>query len=196
MTPDRRPTLQEIHVSCRPGIVHCSSRSLHPFYEIVLRARSDRALCISNWAEPTWVTQYTQTFNEHWIEEGRPSPYEPFPDLPYLKPVFEIMDLKRIVWIEKSRDMMISWACVAYLTLHAMRVAERGVIFQTQKYEKAIDLVNYAKCLYRRQAPWLKDIFPLAKPLDSQPQDRLEFASGGYVLGIPGGADQIRGHHP
>jgi hypothetical protein len=106
------------------------------------------------------------------------------------------MDLKRIVWIEKSRDMMISWACVAYLTLHAMRVAERGVIFQTQKYEKAIDLVNYAKCLYRRQAPWLKDIFPLAKPLDSQPQDRLEFASGGYVLGIPGGADQIRGHHP
>ena len=36
----------------------------------------------------------------------------------------------------------------------------------------------------------------MAKPIDSQPQDRLEFASGSYVRGIPGGADQIRGHHP
>jgi len=23
----------------------------------------------------TWVTQYAKTWNEHWIEEGRPDPY-------------------------------------------------------------------------------------------------------------------------
>jgi hypothetical protein len=72
----------------------------------------------------------------------------------------------------------------------------RGVIFQTQKYEKVIRLVDYAKCLYRRQPDWLRNAFPLAKPIDSQPKDRLEFASGSYVLGIPGGADQLRGYHP
>ena len=33
----------------------------------------------------------------------------------------------------------------------------------------------------------------MAKPLDKQPKDVLEFASGGYVLGIPRGRD---GHHP
>ena len=89
-----------------------------------------------------------------------------------------------------------SWACVAYLTLQAIKLPYRGAIFQTQKYEKAIDLIDYAKCLYRRQPDWLRDAFPLAKPIDSQPQDRLEFAGGSCVLGIPGGADQIRGHHP
>ena len=43
---------------------------------------------------------------------------------------------------------MVSWACVAYLTLNAMRVPHRGVLFQTQKDDKVIQLVEYAKCLY------------------------------------------------
>ncbi len=67
---------------------------------------------------------------------------------------------------------MLSWTCVAYFTLQVMRVPCRGAIFQTQKYEKAIGLVDYAKCVYRRQPGWLKSAFPLAKPLDSQPHDR------------------------
>jgi hypothetical protein len=28
-----------------------------------------------------------------------------------------MMKLRRITWWEKSRDLMLSWACVAYLTL-------------------------------------------------------------------------------
>src|ERR1700726_973495 len=64
-----------------------------------------------------WATEFTQTYNEHWVEERRPSPYEPFPkQLPYLEPLFQMFDLERILWIVKSRDMMISWACLAYLT--------------------------------------------------------------------------------
>ncbi len=33
-------------------------------------------------------------------------------------------------------------------------------------------------------------------PLDQQPADRLDFANGSYILGIPGGANQIRSYHP
>ena len=51
----------------------------------------------------------------------------------------------------KSRNLMVSWACVAYLTLKAMTIPECGVLFQTQKEIKAIQLVEYAKCLYDRQ---------------------------------------------
>jgi hypothetical protein len=145
----------------------------------------------------TWVRQYTQTFNEHWVEEGRPSAYEPFPDEPYLAALFDILESdEKIIWIEKSRDLMVSWACVAYLILKAMTTAECGVLFQTQKEAKAAQLVNYAKCLYRRQEPWLKDAFPLTKPIEQQPALSVHFAHGGYVLGIPGGADQIRSYHP
>jgi hypothetical protein len=34
--------------------------------------------------------------------------------------------------------------------------------------------------------------FPLAKPLEQQSQHELNFANGSYIIGIPGGADQIR----
>ena len=89
-----------------------------------------------------WVTEFTKTYNEHWHEEGRPSPYEPFPREQYFEYLFDAFDLEPIVWIEKSRDLMISWACVAYLTRHAMVVPRRGVLFQTQKKEKVVQLVN------------------------------------------------------
>lgn len=100
------------------------------------------------------------------------------------------------MWIEKSRDLMVSWACVAYLTLKAMTTPECGVLFQCQKENKAIQLVEYAKCLYERQRDFLRDAFPLTKPIKDQPALSLHFAHGGYVLGIPGGADQIRSYHP
>jgi len=169
--------------------------------EEIERARQRRAIDADRVEKATsdtyvWVRQHTETFNEHWIEEGRPSPYEPFPEEEYLQDLFGMFDHEHISWIEKSRDMMVSWACVAYLTLHAMRVPQRGVLFQTQKFDKVIQLIEYAKCLYRRQPDWLRDSFPLAKPLDRQPKNGLEFAHGGYVLGIPGGANQIRSYHP
>ena len=133
----------------------------------------------------TWVTEHTETYNEHWVEEQRPSPYEKFPAFDYFKDLFGIFDLEQITWIEKSRDLMVSWACVAYLTLHAMRVPHRGVLFQTQKDDKVIQLVEYAKCLYRRQPQWLQDAYPLTKPIDLQPEHSLSFAAGGYIVGIP-----------
>jgi serine/threonine protein kinase len=89
-----------------------------------------------------------------------------------------------------------TWACVAYLTHGAMTVPAREVLFQTQKLVKVEQLIKYAKCLYRRQPQWLKDLFPLSKPLESQSALELTFAHGGGVFGIPGGANQIRSYHP
>jgi hypothetical protein len=127
---------------------------------------------------------------------GRASPYERFPPQDYFRPTFEIFDIEPIIWIEKSRDLMISWTCVAYLMLNAMKTPHRGVLFQTQKEDKVIQLVQYAKCLYLRQPQSVKDAFPLAKPLDQQPSRSLHFASGSHIIGIPGGADQVRSYHP
>jgi len=143
-----------------------------------------------------WAAKFTQTYNEHWAEEGRPSPYEPFPTWPYVQALFRLLQTDRIILLEKSRDMLVSWICVAYLTWEAMRIPHRGVLFQTQKEDKAVQLVEYAKCLYRRQPPWLQEAFPLTKPVDKQAGLELQFANGGYVIGIPGGANQIRSYHP
>ena len=144
----------------------------------------------------TWMKNYTKTRNEHWKEEGRPGPYEPLPDYDYLRDVLDAIELEPITWFEKSRDLMISWVCVGYFTMNAMVVPSRGVIFQTQKEDKVIQLIEYAKCLFRNQDPRLQAAFPLSKPLDQQPANRLDFANGSYILGIPGGANQIRSYHP
>jgi hypothetical protein len=48
---------------------------------------------------------------------------------------FELLGAERIHFIEKSRDMMVSWGCVAFLTNRAMVVPAREVLFQTQKIE-------------------------------------------------------------
>jgi hypothetical protein len=144
----------------------------------------------------TWMTEHTKTRNEHWKEEGRPGPYEHLPRYDYLRDLFDTFELEHITWVEKSRDLMISWACVGYFTMNAMVVPSRGVIFQTQKQDKVIQLIDYARYLYRNQDPRLQAAFPLSKPLDQQPANRLDFANGSYILGIPGGADQMRSYHP
>jgi hypothetical protein len=113
-----------------------------------------------------------------------------------LRTTFELLDCERVMWFEKSRDLMLSWTCVAYLTLQAMKTPFRGVLFQTQKVDKVIQLIEYAKCLYKTQPEWLKEAFPLKKPIEKQPELELEFANGSYIAGIPGGADQIRSYHP
>ena len=143
-----------------------------------------------------WVTQHAKTWNEHWVEEGRPEAYEHFPPYDYFQYVFDLIHLKHVIFFEKSRDLMLSWTLVAYLTLQAMKTPFRGVLVQTQKEDKVIQLIEYAKCLYRTQPDWLREAFPLAKPLDKQADLALQFANGSYLAGIPGGADQIRSYHP
>jgi len=143
-----------------------------------------------------WTRYHTRTYNEHWFEEGRERPDEPFPAKLYLKYVFACMDLQRISWWEKSRDMMLSWACVAYLMRFAMTKPYCGVLFQTQKDDKVIQLVEYAKHLYRYSDARIKAACPLVKELERQSEHELRFANGSYIVGIPGGAHQIRSYHP
>jgi hypothetical protein len=143
-----------------------------------------------------WATNFTRTYNEHWQEEGRTTPYEPFPRKPYFPALFHLLRSERIHWFEKSRDMMLTWGCVAYLELEAMLTPKRGMLFQTQKEKKAVQLIDYAKCLYQNQPDFLQEAFPLSKPLYKFDRLTLEWANGAYCVGIPGGADQIRSFHP
>jgi len=144
----------------------------------------------------TWLSQFTETKDNHWVEAGFPTPYRPFPQKPYFQPVLEEMDRESVLFIEKSRDLMISWSCVGFFTHKAQTTPQREVLFQSQKEEKAWELIEYAKVLYARQHPKLRERFPLSKPLNRQPVSSLEFANGSILRGIPEGADQVRSYHP
>jgi len=46
--------------------------------------------------------------------------------------------------------MMLSWLCVGFFTHSAMTNDQREVLFQSQKEDKAAELVDYAKTLYEQ----------------------------------------------
>lgn len=61
--------------------------------------------------------------------------------------------------------MMISWLCAGFFTHAAMVNEHREVLFQSQKEDKAAELVDDAKTLYDQQNEVLKRRFPLTKPI-------------------------------
>lgn len=144
-----------------------------------------------------WMSTYTRTTNPHWKEEGYASPEEPFPNWPYFQPMLELLESEEpVICIEKSRDMMASWACVAYFTLQAMTVPGREIVFQNLEQEKSWELVSYAKQLWRSQPKFLRDAFPLTKDVDAFSKSEIAFRNGSAIWGIPGGKDKIRMFHP
>jgi len=143
-----------------------------------------------------WLQEYTRTKDSHWQEAGARSPYRPFPDKPFFAPLVSSFQKEPVLFIEKSRDMMLSWLCVGLFTHAAMTTPGIEVLFQSQKEEKAFELVEYAKTLYDQQSPQLQKAFPLARPLQAMADGLLEFANGSRIIGIPGGGDQVRSYHP
>lgn len=146
-------------------------------------------------ADPlVWLQHHTQTKDSHWREAGAPSCYRAFPDKPHFRPIVEAFQSEPVLFVEKSRDMMLSWLCVGLFTHAAMTIPGIEVLFQSQKEDKAFELVGYAKTLYLKQDESIKKAYPLKKW--KQPAGVLEFAHGSRIIGIPGGGDQIRSYHP
>ena len=91
-----------------------------------------------------WLQQYTCSKDSHWKEAGAGTPYRPFPDKPYFRFVLDEIHRNKVLLIEKSRDMMLSWLCVGYFTHAAITTERREVLFQSQKEDKAAELIDYA----------------------------------------------------
>lgn len=93
------------------------------------RAKAGRTLAIEEEqkqvqemvADPlVWMQKYTETKDNHWRENGAESPYRPFPDYPYLRAQMDGLLRHPLVFIAKSRNMMLSWLCVGYFAHAAM----------------------------------------------------------------------------
>lgn len=147
-------------------------------------------------ADPlAWLQQHTRTRDSHWREAGANSPYRPFPDKPYFRPIVNVFQQDAVTFIAKSRDMMLSWLCVGYLTHACMTTEGIEALVQSQTEDKAAELVGYAKCLYEQQPEELKAAYPL-ETSSLQSSLELNFANHSRIIGIPHGADKIRSYHP
>ena len=152
----------------------------------------DCAIEEANWQTGPllWLTKYTKTEDTHWLAKGTEF-RAPFPHKEYLRVVMQYLLSEKTLFIHKSREMMMSWLVTGYIawmctTKPVFAVAQSG------KEDKAGELVEYARILYRNQDLWMQERNPLEVDNDLE----LKWAKGGRLLGIPKGADQIRIHHP
>jgi len=63
-----------------------------------------------------WLQNWTRTFDEHWKDKGC-EPYRRFPSskrLPYMPWIFQCFETEQLLFIPKSRQMMLSWAVIGY----------------------------------------------------------------------------------
>lgn len=137
-----------------------------------------------------WLTKHTLTEDTHWLVKGT-NFLERFPQKEYLRVVMQYLLSEPALFIQKSREMMMSWLVTGYVAWMCM---SRPVFWvaQTAKEDKVGELVEYARILYRNQEPWMQARNPLV--VDNELE--LKWAKGGRFLGVPKGADQIRIHHP
>lgn len=126
----------------------------------------------------TWMCGYSKTKDSHWQEAGALSPYRSLPTKQYFLPLVNVFgdEKEKVFFVEKSRDMMLSWLNVGLFTHAAMTTPGRLVLFQSQKLEKACELVEYARILYEQSDERIRRVYPLAKSV--QASGELVFANG------------------
>ena len=107
-------------------------------------------------------------------------------------PALENTYKRQIIFVPKSREMMISWAVIGFATWFCQMFSRVQVIVHAQKLDKACELVRgmeppgYARTLYERQDEWLNRRFPLAKRMEDLPADNRssQNASPGSVASV------------
>jgi hypothetical protein len=140
-----------------------------------------------------WMKNFTKTRDE----QDPDHPYKPFPDREYFKVLHDLAAREPILFVEKSRTMMASWWAVAEDLHYVMTHPPATAIFWAQDERRALVLRDYAWTLWEQQHPALKHMFPVLRPKERQSYDRIQFASGGQCLALPGkDPNVIRALHP
>lgn len=142
----------------------------------------------------SFIRDFANTFDEH-EEDGVLALDKPFPD----KAIYRILtrawwELK-IVFIEKSRQVMMTWLMAAlFLWLIMFRPATR-IFFSSKKDEDAQKIVGRAKHIYERLAKMNLPGLPVPRMVGGAigTTTTLEFpALKSSITAIPQGPDQVR----
>ncbi|HXC61437.1 MAG TPA: hypothetical protein VNV63_02065, partial [Nitrospiria bacterium] len=133
-------------------------------------------------------------FDEHF--DGLPTT-RPFTLFPYIEPIVKTWLREKILFIEKSRDMMITWLTVTLYTWDTLFHKNRENIFQSDDSSKALDLVERAHFIWDNQPAFLKNVHPVSFSHGQTRGGILKVPDlKSVIYGFPAGPDQIRQFHP
>lgn len=139
-----------------------------------------------------WLQECTQTKDE----QDNDNPYKPFPEKPYFAPIIDLLDREPVVFLEKSRTMMLSWLISGWLAHKMFNNPAYGVVIQSEDEDRAVHCIANIKCLWERSDPELRKRWPLERDLAKQPYNKFFLKNGSWAWGIPGDPNKSRSVHP
>lgn len=120
-----------------------------------------------------------------------------FPMYEYMLPIIDVWQKEKLIAVEKSRDMLMTWLAVTMFTWDALFHRGRQHIFQSENATKTRDLVDRAYTLYTNQPEWLKGVHPATIAEGGNRAGILKVPSlQSEIIGFPAGADKLRQYHP
>lgn len=127
-------------------------------------------------------------------EHDADDPVKRFPRKRYLKYVIQELHANQLVAIPKSRQIMITWTVLCYLLHMALFNRYRLIFLQSKKEDDAVALIDRVKHTYTYLPWWIQAAAPLRKKMPQMPYNKLQFANGSNMWGIPQGPDILRQH--
>lgn len=136
----------------------------------------------------------TKTVDE---QDTTGNPVKPFPDYPYFHVVYEQFEKERILFVEKSRTLMMTWLFSGIFLHKAMTRRGTQVVTISKDEEKALVPIKYQRWLWENQDEEFKRMWPLKRPLAQQSIYELELANDSESISLPGkDPGKIRSKHP
>jgi hypothetical protein len=138
-------------------------------------------------------------FTQHFVKTTDPqdpnASVRTFPDYDFLRWLFDHFAAKDekgmprypIIAIPKSRQMLVSWACVAYVCEFN---DNKHCFLQSQKEKKAWELLERADKILRMQPPYVNPC------LYETSRDTIKFSNGSKLEAVPQGPDQLAQYSP
>lgn len=121
----------------------------------------------------------------------------PFTLLPYFEPIIDVWQTEKLLAVEKSRDMMMTWLIVTLYTWDTLFHEGKQNIFQSEDATKTRELVTRAGTIYENQPSWLKKVHPAVQSEGGNRAGILKVPTlQSEIIGFPAGASKIRMYHP
>ena len=135
-----------------------------------------------------FLTTFCYTIDQH----DQDDPIKLFPKLDYIQVLCNEFLNNRLIIVEKSRQMTVTWTFVALCLWDTMYHKGKLTFFQSKKEEDANALVDRAKFIYTHLPEQIKAQYPAKQPFTYM---KLTFPTQfSEIRATPQGAEQIRMH--
>lgn len=148
--------------------------------------------------DPVFYASFVQTRDE----SDPDAPVKPFPlDKPYVPRLLRDFLREQRSAVAKSRQVLATWTVCVFMTWWARFKPHQHVVFQTQKWDDAVEKVCMAGSQrdggFAGRCQFIEQHLPawLQQSLREQ-EGKLLYPNGSMIEALAGGKDQIRGKTP